>query len=181
MVFIHESIIQFQVVTHLEFHSSSRLQKSTPPYLAFLRTPHLASTSPRVSHKGKMTGSKVSMGVYLWKRLAQLGIEHVFGVPGDFNRKFILKSYDIINTDTPQVTLLDEIYKVPELTWLGTCNELNGAYAADGYARIKSHPAALLTTYGVGELSAMNGVAGAYAEQAGMIHLVGMTSRPRKF
>lgn len=110
-----------------------------------------------------MTNSKVSMGVYLWKRLAQLGIEHVFGVPGDFN-----------------LTLLDEIYKVPELTWLGTCNELNGAYAADGYARIKGHPAALLTTYGVGELSAMNGVAGAYAEQAGMIHLVGMTSRPQQ-
>ena len=78
------------------------------------------------------------------------------------------------------VTLLDEIYNVPELKWLGTCNELNGAYAADGYTRIKGHPAALLTTYGVGELSAMNGVAGAYAEQAGMIHLVGMTSRPSK-
>jgi pyruvate decarboxylase len=76
------------------------------------------------------------------------------------------------------VTLLDQIYHVPELTWLGTCNELNGAYAADGYTRIKGHPAALLTTYGVGELSAMNGVAGAYAEHAGMIHLVGMTSRP---
>jgi pyruvate decarboxylase len=76
------------------------------------------------------------------------------------------------------VTLLDQIYDVPELSWLGTCNELNGAYAADGYTRIKGHPAALLTTYGVGELSAMNGVAGAYAEQAGMIHLVGMTSRP---
>lgn len=79
------------------------------------------------------------------------------------------------------MTLLDKIYEVPELTWLGTCNELNGAYAADGYTRIKGHPAALLTTYGVGELSAMNGVAGAYAEQAGMIHLVGMTSRPSKF
>ncbi len=76
------------------------------------------------------------------------------------------------------VTLLDQIDEVPELTWLGTCNELNGAYAADGYTRIKGHPAALLTTYAVGELSAMNGVAGAYAEHAGMIHLVGMTSRP---
>ncbi|CZT01107.1 related to PDC1-Pyruvate decarboxylase, isozyme 1 [Rhynchosporium graminicola] len=108
-----------------------------------------------------MASSTVPMGVYLWKRLASLGIEHVFGVPGDFN-----------------LTLLDQIYNVPELTWLGTCNELNGAYAADGYTRIKESPAALLTTYGVGELSAMNGVAGAYAEQAGMIHLVGMTSRP---
>ncbi|KAG9248442.1 pyruvate decarboxylase [Calycina marina] len=110
-----------------------------------------------------MASSKISMGEYLWRRIASLGIEHAFGVPGDFN-----------------LTLLDEIYKVPELSWLGTCNELNGAYAADGYARIAGRPAALLTTYGVGELSAMNGVAGAYAEQAGMIHLVGMTSRPQQ-
>ncbi|EHK96998.1 putative Pyruvate decarboxylase isozyme 2 [Glarea lozoyensis 74030] len=95
-----------------------------------------------------MAPSTVPLGYYIWKRLASL------------------------------VTLLDQIYDVPELTWIGTCNELNGAYAADGYARIKGNPAALLTTYGVGELSAMNGVAGAMAEHAGMIHLVGMTSRP---
>ena len=80
-----------------------------------------------------------------------------------------------------KVTLLDELFKIPELTWLGACNELNAAYASDGYARIAGRPAALITTYGVGELSAMNGVAGAYAEQAGMIHIVGMTSRPCKF
>lgn len=78
------------------------------------------------------------------------------------------------------MTLLDQLYTVPELKWLGTCNELNGAYAADGYARIKGTPAALLTTYAVGELSAMNGVAGAYAEHAGMIHIVGMTARSCK-
>jgi pyruvate decarboxylase len=84
------------------------------------------------------------------------------------------KSYRI------QVHLLDELFKIPELVWLGTCNELNGAYAADGYARIKGVPSALITTYAVGELSAMNGVAGAYAEQAGMIHIVGMPARPSK-
>jgi pyruvate decarboxylase len=31
------------------------------------------------------------MGQYLFKRVAELGNEHVFGVPGDFNRKFIDK------------------------------------------------------------------------------------------
>ena len=77
------------------------------------------------------------------------------------------------------VTAIDYLYEVPELTWLGTCNELNGAYATDGYARVKNTPGALLTTYAVGELSAMNGVAGAYAEHAGMIHIVGMSSRSR--
>ncbi|TVY57516.1 Pyruvate decarboxylase [Lachnellula suecica] len=104
--------------------------------------------------------STISMGQYLFKRVAELGIEHVFGVPGDFN-----------------LTLLDELFKVRELSWLGVCNELNGAYAADGYARIKGVPSVLVTTYAVGELSAMNGVAGAYAEHAGMIHIVGMPAR----
>jgi TPP-dependent 2-oxoacid decarboxylase len=46
-------------------------------------------------------------------------------------------------------------------------------YSADGYAR--SHGmAALCTTYGVGELSAMNGVPGAYAENLPILLLVGM-------
>jgi pyruvate decarboxylase len=75
------------------------------------------------------------------------------------------------------VTLLDELFKVQSLNWLGVCNELNGAYAADGYTRIKGVPGVLVTTYAVGELSAMNGVAGAYAEHAGMIHIVGMPAR----
>lgn len=36
-----------------------------------------------------MAATKVSMGEYLWKRLASIGIEHVFGVPGDFNCMFL--------------------------------------------------------------------------------------------
>ncbi|KIW66399.1 hypothetical protein PV04_05735 [Phialophora macrospora] len=104
--------------------------------------------------------STICMGQYLFQRIKQLGTEHILGVPGDFN-----------------LTLLDEIYNVSGLKWIGCCNELNGAYAADGYTRIKGTPAVLVTTYAVGELSAMNGVAGAYAEHAGMIHVVGMPAR----
>jgi indolepyruvate decarboxylase len=50
---------------------------------------------------------------------------------------------------------------------------LNAAYAADGYARIHGL-AAVNTTYGVGELSAINAIAGAYAEHLPVFHLVGM-------
>ncbi|KIV92776.1 hypothetical protein PV10_04042 [Exophiala mesophila] len=107
-----------------------------------------------------MATNTIPMGQYLFHRIKQLGVEHILGVPGDFN-----------------LTLLDEIYNVPGLKWIGCCNELNGAYAADGYTRIRGIPGALITTYAVGELSAMNGVAGAYAEQAGMIHIVGMPAR----
>ncbi|KIW32929.1 hypothetical protein, variant [Cladophialophora immunda] len=107
-----------------------------------------------------MAAPTICMGQYLFRRIKQLGTEHILGVPGDFN-----------------LTLLDEIYNVSGLKWIGCCNELNGAYAADGYTRIKGSPAVLVTTYAVGELSAMNGVAGAYAEHAGMIHIVGMPAR----
>ena len=43
------------------------------------------------------------------------------------------------------------------MKWIGCANELNASYAADGHARIQG-AAMLATTYGVGELSAINGV-----------------------
>ena len=61
------------------------------------------------------------------------------------------------------------------MRWAGNANELNAAYAADGYSRIKGL-ACLVTTFGVGELSAVNGVAGAYAEHVGLLHVVGVPS-----
>lgn len=49
------------------------------------------------------------------------------------------------------------------------------AYAADGYARVKGI-SAMITTFGVGELSAINGVAGAFAEHVPVVHIVGCPS-----
>ena len=96
-----------------------------------------------------------SVSDYLLDRLAQCGIEHLFGVPGDYNLQF-----------------LDHVIDNPHLRWVGCANELNAAYAADGYARCRG-AGALLTTYGVGELSALNGIAGSYAEYLPVIHIVG--------
>lgn len=59
------------------------------------------------------------------------------------------------------------------MRWVGNTNELNAGYAADGYARVNGI-AALVTTFGVGELSAVNAVAGAYAEHVPVIHIVGI-------
>ena len=42
---------------------------------------------------------------------------------------------------------LDRVIAHSALGWVGCANELNAAYAADGYARIKG-AGALLTTYG---------------------------------
>jgi pyruvate decarboxylase len=48
-------------------------------------------------------------------------------------------------------------------------------YAADGYARVKGI-SALVTTFGVGELSAVNAIAGAYSEYVPIVHIVGYPS-----
>ena len=48
-------------------------------------------------------------------------------------------------------------------------------YAADGYARIKGI-GVIMTTLGVGELSAINALAGACAELVPVIHIVGYPS-----
>lgn len=97
---------------------------------------------------------------YMVERLKQCGAKYVFGVPGDFN-----------------LEMLDYIERDEHLEWVGNANELNAAYAADGYARMKGSLAAVITTFGVGELSALNGIAGSLAERVPVLHIVGSPSR----
>jgi len=99
-----------------------------------------------------------SVAQYTLTRLAQLGIDKIFGVPGDY-----------------AFSIDDAVEQIPGLEWVGSANELNAAYAADGYARIRG-AAMLSTTYGVGELSALNGVMGSKAHRLPVFHLVGMPS-----
>lgn len=103
--------------------------------------------------------STVKVAEYLFQRLIQLGVGAIHGVPGDYN-----------------LTLLDYV-EPTNLLWVGNANELNAGYAADGYARVKGL-GALITTFGVGELSAINAIAGAYAERVPVVHIVGVPSRP---
>lgn len=104
--------------------------------------------------ESNMTNSEITVAEYLLIRLKEIGVDHLFGVPGDFVLGFfnqLLKS---------------------DLKYIGTCNELNAAYAADGYARIHGI-GAFSVTYGVGELSAINGVAGAFAERVPVVVITG--------
>ena len=100
-----------------------------------------------------------TIGDYLLDRLAELGVTEVFGVPGDYNLEF-----------------LDHIVAHPHLRWVGNANELNAGYAADGYGRLRGM-AAVVTTFGVGELSAANAIAGSYAEHVPVVHIVGGPSK----
>jgi indolepyruvate decarboxylase len=95
---------------------------------------------------------------HVLSRLYDIGIRDIFGVAGDY-----------------AFPIEDAICADPRFRYIGNCNELNAAYAADGYARIRGL-SALTTTYGVGELSALCGIGGSYAEYLPVIHLVGMPS-----
>ena len=112
-----------------------------------------------VNHQEGRPGERkdCSVGEYLLIRLKQLGVDHLFGVPGDFVMAFfnqVLKS---------------------DVQYVGMCNELNAAYAADGYARLRGI-GAFATTYAVGELSALNGVAGSFAERVPVVAITGTPS-----
>lgn len=103
--------------------------------------------------------AEYTVGDYLLDRLAELGVSEIFGVPGDYNLEF-----------------LDHIVAHRAIRWVGTANELNAGYAADGYGRLRGM-SAVVTTFGVGELSAANAVAGSYAEHVPVVHVVGGPSK----
>ncbi len=96
-----------------------------------------------------------TIGNYIIDRLAGSGIGHYFVVPGDYN-----------------LVLLDKMLENKNVEQINCCNELNAAYAAEGYARVRE-AAALVVTYNVGAFSALNGIAGAYAERLPVIMISG--------
>jgi pyruvate decarboxylase len=101
------------------------------------------------------SSQKFTIGNYLGTRFEQIGIKHCFMVPGDYN-----------------LVLLDQLMQNKNILQIGCCNELNAAYAAEGYARAKGC-GAVVTTFNVGAFSALNGVAGAYAENLPVIFVSG--------
>ena len=98
---------------------------------------------------------KESIGNFLLRRLQEAGIQHIFGVPGDYN-----------------LGLMQQLEDRGAPAWIGNCNELNASYATDAYARINGI-GAMIVTHGVGTLSAVNGIAGAYSEHVPVILISG--------
>ena len=72
---------------------------------------------------------RMTIGDFLIRRLQEIGITEVIGVPGDFNLNW-----------------LEQIEAADGIRFVGSTNELNAAYAADGYSRARG-VSCLLTTY----------------------------------
>ena len=108
-----------------------------------------------------MTNKEYTVGRYLVDRLYELGLRHLFSIPGDY-------TVDWVNG-----------YVVPSrIKVISEVNELNAGYAADGYARQKGQDGigALCVTYSAGAFSAANPILGAYDERVPIVLINGAPS-----
>ena len=95
-----------------------------------------------------------TIGQYLIDRLVELGVGHVFGIPGDY----VLGLYKMLESSPIEL--------------VGTTREDGAGFAADAYARVHGL-GCVCVTYCVGGLSLCNSIAGAYAEKSPVVVLSG--------
>ncbi len=96
-----------------------------------------------------------TIGAYLLYRLKQLGVQHIFGIPGDF-----VLGFNKMIEDTS------------DIEFINTCDEQGAGFAADAYARLRGLGVVCIT-YCVGGLKVANPVAEAYAEKSPVIVISG--------
>jgi indolepyruvate decarboxylase len=96
---------------------------------------------------------------YLIERLAQNGVEVLFGVPAVYC-----------------AAVYDAAARAPNFRTVVTNSDLEAGYAADGYARVRGL-SALAVSYGPGTLSMINAIAGAYAERSPVVVVNGGPSQ----
>ena len=85
-----------------------------------------------------MSDLSQNVASYLIQRLYDLGVRHIFGVPGDF----VLGFYH-------------ELIQSNKLKVINTCDEQGAGFAADAYARINGL-GVVCVTYCVGGLKVVN-------------------------
>jgi len=95
-----------------------------------------------------------NVGQYLIERLYELGVRHVFGVPGDFVLGFFQQLVE------------------SKLHVINTCDEQGAGFAADAYARVRGLGAVCIT-YCVGGLKVANTTAQAFAEKSPVVVISG--------
>jgi TPP-dependent 2-oxoacid decarboxylase len=96
-----------------------------------------------------------NVGGYLIQRLYDLGVRHIFGVPGDY----VLGFYQ-------------ELIRSNKLKVINTCDEQGAGFAADAYARVNGL-GVVCVTYCVGGLKVANAAAQAFAEKSPLVVISG--------
>ncbi|HLH77216.1 MAG TPA: thiamine pyrophosphate-binding protein [Candidatus Binataceae bacterium] len=92
------------------------------------------------------------LGDFLLSYLRKLGVEHVFGIPGDLALK-----------------LFFTLGRKHGLHMITLSHEPGVGFAADGYARATGRVGLICVTYGAGGHNLVNAVAGAYSERVPLL------------
>ncbi|MFQ5847960.1 MAG: alpha-keto acid decarboxylase family protein [Candidatus Methylomirabilales bacterium] len=96
----------------------------------------------------------MKIGAYLFRQIKARGVEHIFGIPGDF------------------ALPLWEAQEAAGLRPVVVTHEPSAGFAADAYARLRGLGVALVT-FGAGGLNMVNPIAQAYAEKSPVLVLSG--------
>ncbi|MEX8492423.1 thiamine pyrophosphate-binding protein [Sphaerotilus sp.] len=104
-----------------------------------------------------------TVATYLNTRLKQIGVSHVFCIPGDYLAEW--------------AATLDDPAQNAGLVRIHPNNEMCATYAADGYGRVANGVIGCVAfTYGAGGINAAQAVAGAYAEYSPLVVINGSPS-----
>ncbi len=114
----------------------------------------MSTANVQAANRETAAPSGSTIGQYIIERIGSLGVEHVFGIPGDY----VLGLYKLLE-ESP-------------IRLVGMTREDNAGFAADAYARVHGL-GCVCVTYCVGGLSTCNSIAGAYAEKSPVIVLSG--------
>lgn len=105
---------------------------------------------------------QITVAQYLVERLYEMGVRHLFSIPGDYI-----------------VPFLEAVEADGRIQRIGNTNEMEAGYAADGYARLNG-VGAVAVTYGVGAFSLLNTIAGAYVEKVPLVVVNGSPSNAQR-
>ena len=104
-----------------------------------------------------------TVATYLNKRLKQIGVGHVFAIPGDYIAEW--------------VETLDDPETNAGIVRVHPNNEMTATYAADGYGRAAPGTVGCVAfTYGVGAINCVQAVAGAFVENVPLVVINGSPS-----
>lgn len=104
-----------------------------------------------------MADTEVTVAKYLQIRLEQMGLNHLFGIAGNYTAPFLN-------------TILED--KQAKIQVINDTNEINAGHCGDAYARLRGF-AAVAVTYGVGAFTLLNSVAGSYVEHCPVLVING--------
>lgn len=110
-------------------------------------------TTETQNKKSNPSNTSKTIGTYLLDRLWELGVQHIFGIPGDYILRF------------------DKLIENHSIQFVNATRENTAGYMADAYARLRGLGVACIT-YGVG-INIANALSQAYVENSPLIVISG--------